>query len=182
MGKKFLTLMSCNIRMLLKLELFLFKIALEKIISKYRGKGIRLTPQRIAILKFLEGNRSHPTAETIYQEIRKDYPTISFATVYNTLQTLKDNGNIQEITIDPTRRHYDPDTTPHHHIICINCHEIRDVFVDYSKALRLPPRILREFKVLRNHVDFYGLCKGCLKEGLSAPGHISNKAKKGGDD
>lgn len=138
---------------------------MEKIIAKYKGKGLRLTPQRIAILKFLEGNTAHPTAEDIYREIRKDYPTISFATVYNTIQTLKGNGDILEITIDPTRRHYDPNTNPHHHIICLDCNAIRDVFVDYSEVLKLPMQILRKFKTVGNHVDFYGLCKKCLKKG-----------------
>src|SRR3972149_10413434 len=82
--------------------------SMERIVSKYRGKGFKLTPQRIAILKFLEGNTCHPTAEDIYTEIKKRYPTVSFATVYNTVQVLKDKGELLEVTIDPARKHFDP--------------------------------------------------------------------------
>ncbi|MBI5038949.1 MAG: transcriptional repressor [Nitrospirae bacterium] len=137
---------------------------MENIISKYKDKGIRLTPQRIAILKFLEGNTDHPAAEDIYRKVRRRYPTISFATVYNTLQTLTEKGDLLEITIDPTRRHYDPNTTPHHHIVCTDCNEIMDVFVDYSDVLTLPSHVLREFKPVGNHVDFYGVCRKCQKK------------------
>ena len=134
---------------------------MKAIIEKYKDKGLRLTPQRIAILKFLEGNTSHPTAEDIYKKVKKEYPTISFATVYNTLQTLRETGDVLEITIDPARKHYDPELTPHNHIVCTECNEMMDVFVDYSSVLRLPSKILKDFQVVRNHVDFYGLCREC---------------------
>ncbi len=134
---------------------------MEKIINRYRGKGFKLTPQRIAILQFLEGNTSHPTADDIYREIRKKHPTVSFATVYNTVQALKDRGEILEITIDPERKHFDPNPEPHHHIICSVCKKIGDIFVDYSQALRLPEDVLKEFHTTGNHIDFYGICKDC---------------------
>ena len=137
---------------------------MNKIAAKYKDKGMRLTPQRLAILKFLEGNTSHPAAEDIFREVKKDTPTISFATVYNTLEALTNKGEILEITIDPTKKHYDPNTTPHHHIVCIGCNEITDVFADYSAALKLPAQVLKEFRLIGNHVDFYGFCKKCQKE------------------
>ncbi|MBI5755671.1 MAG: transcriptional repressor [Nitrospirae bacterium] len=136
---------------------------MENIITKYKEKGLRLTPQRIAILKYLDGNTGHPTADNIYRDIKRRYPTLSFATVYNTLQTLKEHGGIMEITIDSMRKHYDPNTTPHHHIICVDCNEIWDVFEDYSKVLRLPPHLTREVRIAGAHVDFYGLCRKCQK-------------------
>ena len=137
---------------------------MERILSKYRGKGFKLTPQRIAILKFLEGNTSHPTAEDIYTEIKKKYPTVSFATVYNTVQALRDRGELLEITIDPQRKHFDPNPSAHHHIMCTGCGRIGDVFTDYSKALALPKEVTSEFSVTGNHVDFYGVCSSCRKK------------------
>lgn len=134
---------------------------MEKIISRYKGKGFKLTPQRMAILKFLEGNTDHPTAENIYKEIKKKYPTVSFATVYNTVQALKERGEILEITIDPERKHFDPNPEPHHHIMCTRCKKIGDIFVDYSEALKLPEPVLEEYKTTGNHIDFYGICKEC---------------------
>ena len=74
---------------------------MEKIIAKYKDKGLRLTPQRIAILKYLDGNTSHPTADNIYRDLKQTNPTLSFATVYNTMQTLREHGEVMEITIDP---------------------------------------------------------------------------------
>jgi len=137
---------------------------MERILRKYRGKGFKLTPQRIAILKFLDGNTHHPTAEDIYTEIKKKYPTVSFATVYNTVQALKDRGDILEITIDPQRKHFDPNPSPHHHIMCTACGKIGDVFTDYSKALLLPEEVTSEFHVTGNHVDFYGVCAACRRK------------------
>lgn len=134
---------------------------MERIVRKYRGKGFKLTPQRIAILKFLEGNTSHPTAEDIYTEIKKKYPTVSFATVYNTVQALRDRGELLEITIDPERKHFDPNPSAHHHIMCTGCGKIGDVFSDYSTSLELPEEVTREFAVTGNHVDFYGICTDC---------------------
>ena len=136
---------------------------MEKIIAKYKDMGLRLTPQRIAILKYLDGNTSHPTADNIYRDLKQTYPTLSFATVYNTLQTLREHGEVMEVTIDPIRKHYDPNTSPHHHVICISCNDLWDVFVDYSDVLKLPSNVAKGIKTVGVHVDFYGLCKNCQK-------------------
>jgi len=143
---------------------------MERIVRKYRGKGFKLTPQRIAILKFLEGNTSHPTAEDIYTEIKKRYPTVSFATVYNTVQVLRDKGELLEITIDPARKHFDPNPAPHHHIMCTGCGRIGDVFVDYSAALNLPDEVTSQFTTTGNHIDFYGVCNACRTNRSSGAG------------
>ena len=78
-------------------------------------KKIKMTPQRAAILKYLEGNTSHPSAEAIFDAVRKQYPMISFTTVYNTLQTLKDLDRVWELNIDDERKRYDPNVMLHHH-------------------------------------------------------------------
>ena len=134
---------------------------MEELLKKYRKKGFKLTPQRIAILKYLEGNTSHPTAENIYMAIKEKHPTVSFSTVYNTVESLKERGEILEITIDPERKHYDPNLNPHNHIVCTVCNRIGDVFADYSGVMNLPPDVLEEFTVTGNHVDFYGVCGEC---------------------
>lgn len=134
---------------------------MENIIKKYKSNGFKLTPQRLSILRFLEGNTSHPTAEAIYSEIKKTHPTVSFATVYNTIEALKKRGLVSEITIDPDRKHFDPNAAPHHHIICIECNRIADVMADYSETLMLPGDVLDRFTVTGNHVDFFGVCADC---------------------
>ncbi|MCK5237436.1 MAG: transcriptional repressor [Deltaproteobacteria bacterium] len=134
---------------------------MQVLIEKYKEKGLKITPQRLAIFKFLEGNTTHPTADDIYKGVKIDNPTISFATVYNTIEALKGVGEVMELTIDPERKHYDPNTEPHHHVVCLKCNKFGDVFVDYSKDLKLPETVTSEFKISGNHVNFYGVCSDC---------------------
>ncbi|MEW6410143.1 MAG: transcriptional repressor [Nitrospirota bacterium] len=129
--------------------------------SKYRDKGLKATPQRMAILKVLEGNTSHPSAEEIYREVLKDYPTVSFATVYNTLQVLKDSREVLELNIDRDKNRYDPNTNPHYHIICTECKKVEDIFTKEIIEPDIPSEIKRRFKITRLSIQFYGICREC---------------------
>jgi Fur family peroxide stress response transcriptional regulator len=130
--------------------------------EKYRNLKIKLTPQRLAILSFLDGNTSHPSAEDIYLAVKKRFPTISFATVYNTLETLKNKGTVQEIKIDPDKKRYDPLNKRHHHIICIKCKDIVDVHLDFD--VDISEDMTEDFSVLGNRIEFYGICRKCGKK------------------
>lgn len=127
--------------------------------EKYKDIGLKLTPQRLAILAYLEGNKKHPSAEDVYSAVIRKFPTMSFATVYNTLDTLKQKGELQELTIDPAKKRFDPDTSPHHHLICTKCKFIVDIFVDYK--LDIPEDVKGKFHMTGNHIEFYGLCPAC---------------------
>ena len=78
----------------------------DPIAINLRKIGLKITPQRQAILKLLKGNQTHPSAERIYSEILKKYPGISFATVYNTLSKLIEAGEIRELDIDPNKKRF----------------------------------------------------------------------------
>jgi Fur family peroxide stress response transcriptional regulator len=129
-----------------------------------QGAAIRFkrTPQRLAILDYLEGNTSHPSAEDIYRSVSKKYRSMSFATVYNTLNTLAKAGTVRELTIDPERKRYDPDTSRHHHFICVLCGKISDV--PEGIAVSLPHDMAQDFTVLGSHIEFYGHCFSCNKK------------------
>ena len=127
--------------------------------EKYRELGLKLTPQRLAILEFLDGNTDHPSADSIFQDVKKKYPMMSFATVYNTIEALKKKGDLLELTIDPERRRYDPQTKPHHHLICVECKKIVDVHKKFS--INVPEEVDEEFDLLGNHIEFYGVCPEC---------------------
>ncbi|HSB03943.1 MAG TPA: transcriptional repressor, partial [Thermodesulfobacteriota bacterium] len=99
---------------------------------KLREIGLKVTPQRQAVLKLLKANRTHPSAENIYHEIIKDYPGISFATVYNTLSKLAEAGEIQELDIDPNKKRFDPCLSRHCHFYCRVCKKIYDVNDDLA--------------------------------------------------
>ena len=127
---------------------------------KYKDTGFKLTPQRLSILSFLEDNTSHPTAEDVYRNVAKRFPTMSLATVYNTLETLKARGKLTEVTIDPEKRHFDPDMRRHHHAICTSCKKIIDIFTDFD--LSASEKEMQGFHVTGSHVEFYGLCPDCI--------------------
>jgi len=133
----------------------------DRIAGRLRKQGLKITPQRIAILRCLAGNRDHPSVEEIYREVLSQFPTISLATVYNTLGTLEEIREVQPITFDASRKRYDPDMSLHHHVICDRCGVIRDVFVDYSEQFAVPAAISQEFRIEQALVCFRGLCRRC---------------------
>jgi Fur family peroxide stress response transcriptional regulator len=131
----------------------------EIVMQRYREAGLKLTPQRLAILEYLDGNTSHPSAEDVYREVKKKFPTMSFATVYNTLDALQKRGGLLELTIDPTRKRYDPNTEHHHHLICLKCHKIVDVHSEF--LIEIPENERNGYRIIDNHIEFYGICPEC---------------------
>lgn len=127
--------------------------------NKYKNLGIKLTPQRLAILGYLEGNTDHPSADDIYKSVQEAFPTMSFATVYTTLETLRQRGMLAELTIDPAKKRFDPNIEKHHHLICTDCSKVVDVHKDFS--LDLPAGVADGFDVTGNHIEFYGRCSAC---------------------
>ena len=125
-----------------------------------RGSNeMKQTPQRLAILEFLKGNTNHPSAADVFRAITLNFPTMSIATVYNTLETLKEKGVVKELGIDSDKKRFDPNPEPHHHLICLDCREIIDVFSDFTLDLQENEKC--GYEVVGNHVDFYGICPKC---------------------
>jgi len=122
---------------------------------------MRVTPQRLAILGLLEGNTSHPTAEEVYRILVRDAPTLTRATVYQTLKILKNEGIIRELNLDQKSRHYDPDTTPHHHAICRICRKVRDIGVHPKIELDRDEIQNSNFEFSEYQISFYGICEEC---------------------
>lgn len=130
--------------------------------AKIPVAGFKRTPQRIAILEYLDGNKTHPSAEDVFKAVSRKYHSMSFATVYNTLNALVDAGVLKGLNIDPERRRFDPDTRPHHHCICLRCKKIIDVYADMD--VKLPANIGSDFTAVSSHVEFYGYCSRCSKK------------------
>jgi Fur family transcriptional regulator, peroxide stress response regulator len=135
---------------------------------------LKRTPQRRAIMECLEGDTSHPSAEELFRRVSKRRRPMSFATVYNTLHALTRAGALRELTIDPRRKRYDPDTSRHNHYICDSCGKIGDVPEEFQ--IEPPKGIEEDFTVLGNHVEFYGRCASCAKKALN--GEASRQSKK----
>ena len=129
---------------------------------KLREIGLKVTPQRQAILKLLKGNRTHPSAEKIYHGILKEYPAISFATVYNTLSKLLETEAIQELDIDPHKKRFDPRLSPHSHFYCKVCKNIYDV--EDGHPFPKENRKISGHKIEAVQVNLKGVCKACCEK------------------
>lgn len=136
---------------------------MDNIISVFREKKLKLTPQRIAVYKFLKHSKEHPSAEIIYKALQADYPTMSLATVYKTLKTLVEVKLVQEINIGEGNFRYDGNVCPHPHIQCLNCGKVDDIegicFSDLNEKIKP----YTNYEILENQVYFYGLCADCKK-------------------
>lgn len=116
------------------------------------------------LLHLIANHTDHPSASQLYNEIKIQFPTMSLATVYKTLDLLKELGEVLEIDIGDVS-HYDgnrPD--PHPHLICINCNKIIDGDVSLDpKSLRSLEQ-MSGYKIIRPQITLYGLCPDCIKE------------------
>lgn len=132
--------------------------------NKCREHGLRLTPQRTAIYKELIRSKDHPSASTVFSQVRKIYPNISFDTVNRTLLTFSEIGivSIVEGYGDPKR--FDPDTELHHHFRCIKCNRIIDFQHKSLDEIKIPEDIQKQFTVLNKRVVLEGICDKCEKK------------------
>lgn len=130
-------------------------------VDKLKRMGLRATPQRVAVLAFLQGNASHPSAEQIFEALKPMMPSLSLATVYGTLEALVRGGEIQELAIDPERKHFDPDPRPHNHFLCRSCGRIYD-FPGELPVLELAGE-MAGFFVETCAVNLYGVCPACRR-------------------
>jgi Fur family peroxide stress response transcriptional regulator len=124
--------------------------------------GYRMTPQRAAILEVLEGNREHLSAEDVHRRARERYPSISLATVYNTLELFLRQGRIREVATGGPRKRFDPDTAEHSHIICDTCARVADVGRLFPVRLKEGEKMGYEISGAR--VEFHGRCPECRKK------------------
>lgn len=128
----------------------------ENIISLFKSKGYRATPQRIAVYDYVYEHRTHPDALEIYESVLKNNPSFSKTTVYNALNSLCDNGFIVPVTIDGVKTHFDANTNFHGHFICECCKEIYDFDVPEPKTDEL-----HGFTVNQKDVYYSGVCPAC---------------------
>lgn len=99
-----------------------------------RASGLKLTPQRMAIVRELAADPTHPTAQELFERLRPALPTMSFATVYNTLDALANAGLCAALSLAPGAARFDPNMRPHHHAVCDRCGLVRDIPVTFGGA------------------------------------------------
>lgn len=129
--------------------------------------GQRITNQRVAILDFLEGNHTHPTAQDIYEAVRAHLPHISKGTVYRNLDGLCTEGLVRAVPISGTSRYESVSEGPHDHFVCTGCERIIDVprsALD-DKAMAHLRRRRPDLKADGVVISWTGHCKQCTTEG-----------------
>ena len=138
-------------------------------VTLLQESGLRATPQRVAVLNSMDAmGQVHPTAEELYTVLKGAFPTISFATVYNTLRSLIDAGLAVELQYGDRASRFDLNTALHHHLICEKCGSMTDV---YLPQLQVGDAGLEhDFQVTRYHVEIRGLCKYCREENRAGQG------------
>ena len=137
----------------------------EIIIQKLRDSGHRITPQRLAIVKILAKSENHPSVENIYEEIKKDYSTMSLATVYKNIELIKSVGEVLELGFPEGSNRYDGNKpVPHPHVICIKCKKIFDPDLDSLDEMQKEVALETNFKILYHRLDFFGICSNCMAE------------------
>ncbi len=122
---------------------------------------MKITPQRMAIIDVLKDNHTHPSVEEIYQKLAPRYPTISYATIYKTLETLCEIEEIIEVNIEPHKKRYDPFTHPHHHFRCLSCGKIEDVSLEDVAFPQIPADVKKKYGIMHATLYLYGLCPAC---------------------
>lgn len=127
-------------------------------------KELRLTTQRRVILEELRQADSHPTADGVYELVRRRLPHISLGTVYRNLEVLSRHGLIQKLELGGDQRRYDGCLANHYHVRCIRCGRVDDVPVDPMPSLEDALRVLTEYEIVGHSVEFVGLCPHCKEE------------------
>lgn len=128
-----------------------------------RSAGLRLTPQRLAIIESLAQDETHPTAHELYQRLRARFPTMSVATVYNTLSALGSIGHCRQLDMGGPSR-FDPNVDPHDHAVCERCGAIRDI----ELAAEVGQRDVPGFVVARVERIYRGICTPCADAARTA--------------
>ena len=134
--------------------------------SSLSEMGVALTRKRVKALEALASSDHHPSARELHAEVRRIYPSTSLATIYNTIELLKEAGQIMELEFSGSANRYDgrrPDSHPH--LICLECRSVEDMDVGGWSEVSL--NHLSEatgYKLVRQRADYYGLCPACQDE------------------
>jgi len=122
---------------------------------------MRLTTQRQIILEELEKVTSHPTANEVYDMVRKRLPRIGLGTVYRNLELMAETGIIIKLEVGGTQKRFDATTHPHYHIRCISCGKVEDIEIPVIADINQVAAELSNYQVLGHHIEFSGVCSSC---------------------
>lgn len=146
----------------------------DEIETQVREAGLKLTPQRFAVLEYLIKTPEHPTADEIGAELNKHFPRASRATIYNTLNSLRDAGLIHEVFVEGYVARYDTNLEEHHHFICRSCNKLEDIPISCVGDLQ-NFNLSKGYKVESYEIVLRGICSSCKTETKK---QITNSGRK----
>jgi Fur family peroxide stress response transcriptional regulator len=133
-------------------------------VTVLKSNGIRMTPQRAAILEYLANSESHPTADDIFKALTSQLPSMTNATIYNNLKCFKKYGIINELTFGQFSSRYEWKTSFHYHVVCKSCSKICDFNYPKLKDVEQYAEKRLDFNVTRHLFEIYGICSNCNKK------------------
>jgi Fe2+ or Zn2+ uptake regulation protein len=132
----------------------------KKYVDLLKKKSIKITPQRLEILRYLDKNRNHPTAYQIFEGLKKNNPSLSKTTVYNSLEILNKHDIIHTISITGLETRYDIENKIHHHFMCKECGRIIDIDIECPNIKKI---LEYGHRIEEVHGYFKGKCKECIE-------------------
>jgi Fur family peroxide stress response transcriptional regulator len=137
---------------------------LTEAVETLKEQGIRMTPQRHAILHYLLSNLLHPTADSIYKALVDTFPNISVATVYNNLRLFREAGLVKELTYGDASSRFDANMEEHYHVLCRNCGRITDL--DHPTLVQVERAAAQTtgYRVDSHRLELYGVCPTCQQQ------------------
>lgn len=136
----------------------------QELTAILRDNGYKVTPQRLAVYETLAHTHNHPTAEQLFSKLQPRFPSMSFATVYKTVEILNKINVIQIINTGEDSFRYDADTSVHHHVQCRKCGAVCDVTALDSRRLVKDVEKKSGFEIDYHQFFFYGVCPNCREQ------------------
>ncbi len=133
----------------------------------------RMTRQRQVILEEIRKTDSHPTADGLYQLVRKRLPHVSLGTIYRNLEVLAAENQIQKLELGGSQKRFDGNPSDHHHVRCIHCGRVADVHIEPGDEIDYSALSVKGFEVIGRRVKFIGICSECKAEN-----HTQNREEK----
>ena len=133
--------------------------------------NMRLTTQRQIILEELGKVTSHPTANEVYDMVRKRLPRIGLGTVYRNLELMADTGIILKLEVGGTQKRFDATVDPHYHIRCNSCGKVDDIDMEVQNQINQAAENASNYLILGHHIEFAGICPQCSERKKSTELH-----------
>lgn len=135
---------------------------LDQMLARLKARKFRITPQRLAILRILAASESHPSVESIYEQVKQNFTTTSLATIYKTVMLLKQLSEVLELGFPDGSNCYDGNKPyPHPHIVCLKCKRIMDPDLGSTAKLVTEAAQKTGYKIVDHRLDFFGVCPQC---------------------